>query len=343
MANATQPFFELMVHEYLVKTGHEIIEYEPCVNGRHPDFLVRSPEGEEFIVECACIRDDRIPLHHVLWRYEVMDCLRMRLQDEKGGQIIWVKDSMNFSTSTPEYCIKDPHPSPRKTSARIFREILAMIELGLRQKAVYIESPSTGKIVCRFDIEIEPTISLPHDAPPFLREAWQTHSRYDDPERIRKKISKKAKREQIKFPGKPAVLALSLSRDFSPKVGQLAPDPVLEALFGTHVIRVLRSVHGGNQLERDIVPDGHWWKNGKPSGYRTTAILAFYDLHPFTIVNPGSNPPHARQWMHPDPAHPAALSGMHLPRVQATPTAEGLELKLEHPSRPHDLTKLLAP
>jgi len=47
--------FELLVHEMLIRAGHEIVEVEPAVEGRstNPDFLVRAPDGTEFIVECV--------------------------------------------------------------------------------------------------------------------------------------------------------------------------------------------------------------------------------------------------------------------------------------------------
>lgn len=47
--------FELLIHEMLIRAGHEIVEVEPAIEGRNtnPDFLVRSPNGSEFIVECV--------------------------------------------------------------------------------------------------------------------------------------------------------------------------------------------------------------------------------------------------------------------------------------------------
>lgn len=47
--------FELLVHEMLIRAGNEIVEVEPAIEGRstNPDFLVRAPDGTEFIVECV--------------------------------------------------------------------------------------------------------------------------------------------------------------------------------------------------------------------------------------------------------------------------------------------------
>ncbi len=47
--------FELLIHEMLIRAGHEIVEVEPAIEGRttNPDFLVRAPDGGEFIVECV--------------------------------------------------------------------------------------------------------------------------------------------------------------------------------------------------------------------------------------------------------------------------------------------------
>lgn len=47
--------FELLVHELLFRSGHMIIEVEPVIDGKstNPDFLVRAPDGTEFIVECV--------------------------------------------------------------------------------------------------------------------------------------------------------------------------------------------------------------------------------------------------------------------------------------------------
>ncbi|MBW0149738.1 MAG: hypothetical protein KXJ53_00870 [Phenylobacterium sp.] len=46
-------FFELAVHELLVRTGHTIVAVEPKVpnSNRRPDFLVEAPDGERFYVE----------------------------------------------------------------------------------------------------------------------------------------------------------------------------------------------------------------------------------------------------------------------------------------------------
>ncbi len=47
--------FELLVHELLVSSGHVIVQVEPNIDGKStsPDFLVRAPDGTEFIVECV--------------------------------------------------------------------------------------------------------------------------------------------------------------------------------------------------------------------------------------------------------------------------------------------------
>src|SRR5688572_16369979 len=47
--------FELLVHELLIRSGHLIVEVEPVIDGKstNPDFLVRAPDGTEFIVECV--------------------------------------------------------------------------------------------------------------------------------------------------------------------------------------------------------------------------------------------------------------------------------------------------
>lgn len=47
--------FELAVHELLIRTGHTILAVEPRVLGKttRPDFLVRAPDGSDFVVECV--------------------------------------------------------------------------------------------------------------------------------------------------------------------------------------------------------------------------------------------------------------------------------------------------
>lgn len=47
--------FELIVHELLLRSGHEILAIEPAIPGtaKRPDFLVAAPDRSEFIVECV--------------------------------------------------------------------------------------------------------------------------------------------------------------------------------------------------------------------------------------------------------------------------------------------------
>lgn len=47
--------FELIVHQLLVRSGHEILAIEPTIPGttKRPDFLVATPDGTEIIVECV--------------------------------------------------------------------------------------------------------------------------------------------------------------------------------------------------------------------------------------------------------------------------------------------------
>ena len=47
--------FELLTHELLIRAGHEVVAVEPAIPGKStsPDFLMRAPNGTEFVVECV--------------------------------------------------------------------------------------------------------------------------------------------------------------------------------------------------------------------------------------------------------------------------------------------------
>lgn len=241
--------FELLVHEALVRSGFTIVEIEPVLPGRttSPDFLVRSPDGVEFIVECVVANgrseaEDRAlkrrdaavdgvsttpsPKHILTVNVRGAPDKPVKISGLRGKLSTWIK-------ALPD------GPQAKRAAPFVFEEHglrLSVRVMTPRRRPAGPDDRSVG------------SISYP----------IQAHAPGED---LRGSLGKKAsKYDDLE---KPYIIAINDAQGFGEQ-------HLMDALMGS-----TSAVQVGDQFEARRLPDGLWTEGGRPRRRGVSAVLWF--------------------------------------------------------------------
>lgn len=258
------PFFELFVHEMLLRCGLRSTVHPSIVGtARCPDFLVESDSGSSFYVECAVVRD------------ESKDEAGCRNQEDRIYDALNEIDSPNFFLK-----IQIHERSAQAPSARRLRHFL---QTQLRNLDPDGPIPSGWEYVSEgWRLWFEP-----------IAKGWQSRgtpglrplgilsmrTRWGGTcAAIRNKISEKATRYGEL--GCPYVIAINVTSEWG-----CDDDDILDGLFGTLSETYRPTEAGIEHVDTRRSPDGAWRGREGPVNTRNSAVILARAAAPWNVAS----------------------------------------------------------
>lgn len=256
-------FFELTLHELLIRQGFTIEEVEPVLeNGRAPDFLVSSPQGDRFYLEATLASGQPAATAGAEQR------MREALQAIDDVQ-------------SPDFFLSlRPRGTPARpvAIARLRREVQRFVD-GLDHAAA-VADLAAGRPLPTFEREEHGAAfrieALPKNTPGggnarAIGVRMMAPIQVQPQEVIKSAILGKAGR--YGDPDLPFVIAVNSLEDYA------GADDAEDALFGSSAVAI--NAAGEDRWIRE--PDGVWHTPNGPGYSRVSAVLSTERVYPWTL------------------------------------------------------------
>ncbi len=269
--NHQSAFFELFLHELLLRLGHGI-QIHPEVRGatKRPDFLVTPAKGESFYFEGIVASGES-------HQEAATTAVRNALHDALNRL-----DSPNFFIHWDVISKGESVPSAAKIRAFLAKE-LALLDPDEVSAAIKRDGLSHCPRWLWSDKDWAMEFSVTPKSPALRGKAgvrpigieFEGGGWVDDRTPLREAILQKAGRYgKLDLPFVVAVNSLAVHLD---KID------TLEALFGREYCSYTQTPAGVAGPELGRLPDGVWTSPGGPRYTRLNAVLLFHDLFPWTV------------------------------------------------------------
>lgn len=273
-AQLSSVFFELYLHELLVRLGYEITIHPDLLpaTSKRPEFLVKHASGEQFILEAIAATDVS------------------RVEAAQQARIGRLYDTINSKLDSPDCFLsiqvlkssKSPLAGTRLLA--FLRERLTDIDVdklaesfsrrGFAELPKWVYAENGWSIRC-FPVPKSSALRGKEGVRP-LAFFPQPVQMVEPRDAVLKAVKKKASRyKELGMPYIVAVNALGLFVDHI---------AIMEALFGKEVITYSTlngEMEGAPQLQRR--PDGSLFYKGSPINTRVSGVLIAYDVAPWNV------------------------------------------------------------
>ena len=244
--------FEILVHSFLLRSGSQVIEVEPDIGGRKPDFLAETNDGQRFVVEASVLQDMSAEEATV---YRIWDALN-KIRPCKYYLHLRVTGTF------------DQTPSLKGLKRRFACWVK---QIGETEPQPFEETINEVKILVRPIRPIGagymgPTISAAEPA----SARW-----VGPPADIRSKI--KRKRKNLKYVEDPAILALKIP------ILHGNTDSMLSAFIGDERTFVNRNDGTFEGISRS--DNGVFWHQDEPQNTKISGLLIFKSIEPWSIMH----------------------------------------------------------
>jgi len=266
-------FFELALHELLIRLGHGV-EIHPASNGataKRPDFLVTSGSGDRFYMEAVLATDQTDQEAAANARLATLRDLLNRM--DSPNFFVGFEQGGTPKTSFPANKIQAF--LEQKLSALDPDEVAAAFASGGIRSLPHWPYDHDGCIVTFFPIPKSAGKRGKAGVRPVGMQMESPH--WIEPElAIRNAITKKARRY-----GKldlPYIIAVDAIGD------HVEHSDIMEALFGKETTIVSRTA-SGFKMQPSRIPDGAWRSKTAPRYTTVSAMLLFHPLFPHSLCH----------------------------------------------------------